>query len=239
MIETRTCTKCNRVLPGSSFYKDKAGKHTWCKECFSEYNKSRYVPKDVVPEVQYCTHCGDIIHSKMRRILKFCSTDCKNAARTLAQKEAGRRAVEELQLECARCGEPIPITGYATRRKYCSPECTSKAGNSRRTPEERAAYSFKRRYGITLERRAEMLESQGGCAICMTGYPGPKGWVLDHDHSCCSGESSKTCGKCIRGVLCGRCNLGIGLLNDSAQTLDAAAAYLRSSVRDKGTFQPT
>ena len=64
--------------------------------------------------------------------------------------------------------------------------------------------SFIREYGITEERFNEILESQGGhCA-----FPGctksqeDRGYrlAIDHAHSCCPGKRS--CGKCIRGILC-------------------------------------
>lgn len=38
--------------------------------------------------------------------------------------------------------------------------------------------------------------------------------VLDHDHACCP-TKTKTCGKCIRRVLCRKCNAGVGFLGDS------------------------
>lgn len=31
---------------------------------------------------------------------------------------------------------------------------------------------------------------------------------IDHDHRCCPGDVS--CGKCVRGIVCSRCNTGIG-----------------------------
>jgi hypothetical protein len=78
--------------------------------------------------------------------------------------------------------------------------------------------------GITQEDYDALLNAQGGtCAICHV--PENKGHLaVDHDHSCCSGRHS--CGKCIRGLLCSKCNKGIGLLNDDPELLGAAVTYL-------------
>ena len=51
-----------------------------------------------------------------------------------------------------------------------------------------------------------------------------KAIVIDHDHSCCPGSTS--CGKCVRGVLCGECNLMIGLGKDRQDILVSASEYL-------------
>jgi hypothetical protein len=48
---------------------------------------------------------------------------------------------------------------------------------------------------------------------------------VDHDHSHCPGP--KACPLCVRGLLCMRCNTGIGHLNHSPETLRAAIDYLR------------
>lgn len=47
---------------------------------------------------------------------------------------------------------------------------------------------------------------------------------IDHDHSCCNGPRS--CGKCVRGALCAKCNVGLGSFLDSAERLRAAISYL-------------
>lgn len=59
------------------------------------------------------------------------------------------------------------------------------------------------------------------CQICGDN---PESKHVDHDHSCCPGQQS--CGLCIRGVLCGGCNRGIGFFSDSPDRLRAAALYL-------------
>jgi hypothetical protein len=48
--------------------------------------------------------------------------------------------------------------------------------------------------------------------------------TIDHDHSCCSGGLS--CGLCVRGVLCFRCNAGLGNFYDNVKNMTAALLYL-------------
>jgi hypothetical protein len=63
-----------------------------------------------------------------------------------------------------------------------------------------------------------MFAAQGyRCAICGADKPGGTGrWHTDHDHV--TGT--------VRGVLCHKCNIGIGMLGDSPALLRAAIAYL-------------
>lgn len=55
---------------------------------------------------------------------------------------------------------------------------------------------------------------------------------LDHDHDCCPGPVRVRCldpampGSCIRGALCGNCNLMLGYAQDRPEALRAAADYL-------------
>jgi hypothetical protein len=78
------------------------------------------------------------------------------------------------------------------------------------------------RYGITHEQYLELLESQGGvCAICGVSALEKK-FDVDHDPACCpSNSSNKTCGSCIRGLLCRRCNLGLGFVENREFVLKA------------------
>jgi hypothetical protein len=87
------------------------------------------------------------------------------------------------------------------------------------------AKKLRQRYALTPEGYYAILEAQGGvCAICKTP-PGDKRLAVDHDHGCCPGE--KTCGKCIRGILCDTCNWWLGLIDDNLAMLEVAEQYLR------------
>ena len=67
-------------------------------------------------------------------------------------------------------------------------------------------------YGISELQYDEMLRSQNGvCLICKKEQIGKRKFLsVDHDHSCCPGVRS--CGKCVRGLLCQRCNILVGYL---------------------------
>lgn len=82
-------------------------------------------------------------------------------------------------------------------------------------------------YGIGLEEYTTILDQQGGvCAICKALAPkdGERRFSVDHDHSCCAGKTS--CGQCVRGILCHRCNTGVGYFRDSPDHLKSAILYL-------------
>ena len=85
---------------------------------------------------------------------------------------------------------------------------------------------FRYRYGISTVIYEAMIESQfNRCAICSSSNPGKRGvFEIDHDHRCCSGVGS--CGQCVRGLLCARCNSALGGFSDSPTVLRQAAAYL-------------
>lgn len=102
-------------------------------------------------------------------------------------------------------GEP-----YWRRRARIHPE---KVHLAKRT------YALKSKYGITYEEYLDLLDSQGClCDIC--------GIILTQDivKNVCIDHCHKT-GK-IRGVLCGRCNKALGLVDDSIYTLKEMITYL-------------
>lgn len=74
---------------------------------------------------------------------------------------------------------------------------------------------WKSRGLTTLQGKALLRDSKGLCAICGNPF-GVKGAKLDHDHD--TGLA--------RGYLCNKCNLAIGLLGDTAESLGRAFAYL-------------
>ncbi len=87
-------------------------------------------------------------------------------------------------------------------------------------------------YGISPAMYRSLLDEQGGvCRICRKPETGRhqsgtlRRLAVDHDHKCCPGK--KSCGKCVRGLLCGRCNSAIGLIDESLAVLESMALYLK------------
>jgi hypothetical protein len=73
--------------------------------------------------------------------------------------------------------------------------------------------------GFTSEMFDEKLLEQGNrCAICGTDDPGPTNWHADHCHIT----------NTPRGVLCKKCNTGIGMLQDNPKIVEAALHYLNN-----------
>lgn len=103
---------------------------------------------------------------------------------------------------------------------------------TRKSPLQARIANLKHMFRLTPEDYRAILEQQGGmCAICGVPEPQPFGFGVDHDHTCCfeknaSGSYKRTCGRCVRGLLCQPCNAGLGLWRDDKARLYAAIAYL-------------
>lgn len=90
------------------------------------------------------------------------------------------------------------------------------------TPEYRRSKQLKMLYGITQEHYESLLERQGfRCAICGAKEAGgpTSSFKIDHCHD--SGH--------VRGLLCNKCNLGIGHLQDDIAILHKAIEYLNEN----------
>lgn len=84
------------------------------------------------------------------------------------------------------------------------------------------------KYGLTSELMQQKLDEQNGkCAICQREFSEYLPYSVDHDHKCCSGEY--TCGKCVRSLLCRRCNSLIGMVDDRIDILQNAIEYIRTT----------
>lgn len=95
--------------------------------------------------------------------------------------------------------------------------------NRKRTKDQMKNEFIKSKYGIDLEEYCNMLKSQKGvCAICgeeekrKSRYGGVCKLTIDHSH-----KNGK-----VRGLLCSRCNNGLGQFRDNLLLLKEAISYL-------------
>jgi len=145
-------------------------------------------------------------------------------------------------MERERCGKWMPRKKVACARRAghsgdChTPEAMERArayGRARRAtgrsvvpPEAQKRYARKHRlkaYGLTQERFDQMLAEQGNaCAMCREPFREGQRIAVDHDHACCD-TKLRSCGKCVRGLLCHLCNAALGHIEHKSEM---ARAYL-------------
>ena len=141
---------------------------------------------------------------------------------------------------CPKCGKYLPmnskffwkssasIDGFYGYCKKCNIE--KRKEYYKKYPKKDFNYNFQRLYGINYEKYLEMEKEQKyRCAICgltLKEVPYNSRWKtpnrhfsIDHDH-----ETGK-----IRGLLCGRCNSGLGYFLQNPFILFNAIKYLKTN----------
>lgn len=157
----------------------------------------------------------------------YCSEE--HAFKATAHRARLRNA-QLTERTCPRCGDIKDSSEFAgVTSPYCKPCMAAYSREQRQLKGIDPVYTRMinlRRYNMTPESFAALLKQQAGrCAICQTKEPGSRGWHVDHDHACCN-TRKKSCGKCLRGILCSHCNIGIGNFFDDPEIIRAALEYL-------------
>lgn len=126
---------------------------------------------------------------------------------------------------CQNCDKEYELGIDSSLHKYCSIACRRdwhynrwKSSGGRRDSRKQQDYWLRSKYGISSDDRDKMLADQKGCcAICKVSEPSGYNWHVDHDH---------VTGK-VRGLLCSKCNQGLGLFDEKTSNLEEAIKYLR------------
>ena len=112
-----------------------------------------------------------------------------------------------LQSRCKTCSYDAYL-----RRLAADPEKVRAASNR-----SQRKHARRRLYGVTNEEYAAgVLEQRGRCSICRL----ERKLVIDHDHQ--DGH--------LRGFICHRCNMALGLMADDVDRLRKAADYLEADL---------
>ena len=241
----KICITCKEVKELSEFVKSKnysTGLSNKCKKCHAFYNK-KYVrsrrkanakPKEkIIIDKKYCDTC-------------LIEKDINDYAACFSIKDGHRNKCKECYKISTKKRRYERINSYAHKEIIFCNECNKEksynefanSGLSRVKPICKECwntnYKLKRKSvsqicHLSHEDYNQLLEKQNFvCAICkkpetriLRGYPAKL--VVDHCHESESRGINK-----IRGLLCSRCNSGLGWFKDSISSLKEAIKYLEN-----------
>lgn len=151
--------------------------------------------------------CSKERDSKTPRICRVCGVS-KDLTSNYAKITRGNLHRNGWETRCLQCKSEYGKKHYRSDPKIRE-KIMSDAHNN----------NLKRFYGIDAEIRQDMLSNQGhGCAVCGKKETTKR---LDVDHCHTTGV--------VRGLLCNRCNTGIGQFKDDPGLLRRAASYLEEN----------
>lgn len=183
-----------------------------------------------------CPRCGKVFSPTSG------DSHCHQCRRHLQDGRPGERDMDLINNRAMQKNSPDGKRWCAGCQKYRAIKFfgQSSAGPySRCKPcyrKQQHASRVKRQYNITADAYEAIKAHQGGtCAICLVATGRSKALAIDHDHSCCPDKSS--CGSCVRGLLCTRCNQMLGHGRDEPEFFLRAAEYLQNPPARELHFQ--
>lgn len=217
--------------PGCAFQGCSKGAKTGglCSGHAEQKRKGRELkPLKQMPGYKNGIRCAFEVCTKYARTNGFCWGHAEQKSRGLPLTVLRGRLPSNIHAKrdaqgrkyCAGCDRWLEIDAFYRRNGKAD-------GYHYRCRECAHARHVEREFNLPEGWYARQLEAQGGaCAICrIPAERLAKKLVVDHDHACCP-AASRSCGKCVRALLCGQCNIALGALKDRVDLFVTAVRYL-------------
>ena len=181
-------------------------KARWVEAKCSGCNRVTEMRKHRADTKEWCKDCARRSGTLATDGKKKCST-CK-VVKSTDMFSSRKDSTDGLRSQCSACISTASAVRWKTLPEF-----------KQRGLERSRRFSLMRNYGITLDEFNKMNATQGSkCKICDTHVNKLAGNTLYIDHCHITGA--------IRGLLCSRCNSGIGMMNDNIDTVRSALRYL-------------
>jgi hypothetical protein len=266
VTDEKHCSRCEKRKSVDDFHKNKKSKDglaLWCKDCVNAYSRSWSEERtERFKAVEGSSSCIGVLTES--EILKIC-TKCKipqhlidfeinpggrggRRAQCKKCRSASKRKYYQENKEAILAKARVSGTHKETMRKWREKNAEYARQKHEKWLAERPGYNriHGRIHGFKNYRVDEnwynttLAAQGGGCAICGTKESGISGkrFHIDHNHNCCPPE--KGCDLCRRGILCNRCNLKLGIIENEVWAKQAKA-YLAKYKRtdESGNQQPS
>ena len=200
----------------------------YCEEHARKINGEYTTARRGLP-LKICAEPGCGNYARRKQAAKYCEEHATSIDYVLTGTGEKRRSTTQRQTKqqttCScgntftQWGTQFPNEQTTTMREFC-PECRRMSPLTEdRLRYHRVPSAFIRKW---LAQR-DLLK----CDLCLrrldrrTNAAQP---TIDHDHRCCTGDRS--CGNCVRGILCGRCNTWIGNLENMLEVHDLKDVFV-------------
>lgn len=208
----KQCSKCREVKPLEAFHKAKGrpqDRHPQCKECRSQLGKVERLKQNTTRAER-----EELLKRGLLRCVTCEEVKSLDGFYRSSRSKSGRKG------QCVECYKAVGAecrTREGVREMYRQRYLERRSANPEQFAEMDRNHMLRYKYGISIEEYGAMLEQQEGrCAICFA-FPLPdKPLYVDHCH-----DSKK-----VRGLLCQKCNSGLGMFGDDENRLRSAIRYL-------------
>jgi hypothetical protein len=206
--------------------KSEAGKRAnqkWTNTHKDQIREARLKRQAARESAGVCKICGHHAVIEGRKYCGPCQKKCrdyywnspKREQKQARDKEQYRARVETgICVDC-RAG---PSENGKTRCSECAAKQAERTRKFLALPHNKhkpRMWHLRMKYGITPEQWDALFASQGkACAVCLSSSE--RTWHTDHNHN-----TNK-----VRGILCGKCNAALGMLQDDPAIIERALSYV-------------